>query len=448
MRRINPKSLTVLLGLAIGSTPAGAVEINTLLQTVDYALTHNRMLAANASSLEGANARIDGAAGRLLPRLDVSTGVNRTDAPGDYFGIKLNQQRITAADFVPAHLNNPGYITNYQTRVDLTMPIYQGGALWAGRERAEHQAGASRSGHQFVRQQVIYRTISSYVRARQAMAQVEAVEAALSAARKRYQDARAMRQRGMLIDSDVMDAHVHLLRTEVRLKQAGNARERSMDELRLVMGLDQADFVSTDLEASLKQPVFQLAEAMESALVSRPDLQALEQRQQAARAALTQVKAAFRPQVNLFATQQWNADTPALKNGNSMVGASVSMNIFSGGSDRAEERVASTELASLEMQIADLRQQIRNEVAEAWRRLEESQLRRDSEREALKQSAESLRIKSLRYQQGLATTADLLDAQAQADDAQIASISAGYDVVIAEAALWLAVGRLDPEVIR
>ena len=257
-----------------------------------------------------------------------------------------------------------------------------------------------------------------------------------------------MHQRGMLIDSDVMDAHVHLLRTGVRLKQAENNLANSREQLRLVMGLDGSDLVATETEAGLKRPEFGLDQGVEMALAARPDLQALEARQRAAEAAVGQVKAAFRPQVNLFATQQWNASTPALKNGGNMVGAMVSMNLFSGGSDRAEERAAHARLASLEMQLAELKQQISHQVAEAWRQLGESRLRRESEAEALSQSRESLRIKSLRYQQGLATTADLLDAQAQADNAQIASISAGYDVIISEAALWLAVGGLDVEVIQ
>lgn len=438
----------LILGTGFTSPIATAAEIGTLGQAVDYALTHNRMLVANAGLLDGAHARVDSATGRLLPRLDVSTGVNRTDSPLDYFGTKLNQRKITAADFVPAQLNNPGFITNYRSRIDLTMPVYQGGALWAGRERAGYEADASHHGHAYMRQQVIYATISAYVQVRRVQAHVEAAEAALGAAEKRYRDAQRMHERGMLIDSDVMDTHVHLLRTQVRLEQAGNNYARSLDELRLVMGLDGADLLHTDGEAGLQEPAFSLAKAMESALSARPDLQALEQRQQAARAALAEVRAAFRPQVNLFATQQWNAATPSLKNGNSMVGASVSMNIFSGGSDRAEVRAASAELASLEMQVADLRQQIGNEVAEARRRLEEARLRRDNEEQALKQSVESLRVKALRYRQGMATTADLLDAQARADDARIAGISAGHDVIVAEAGLWLAVGALDVEVIR
>jgi len=436
----------VAVGLLASSATAG--EITTLRQSVEYALTHNRLLAADSSSVEQAHARVDGVSGRLLPRLDVSTGVSRTDSPGDYFGIKLNQQKITAADFAPARLNSPGFINNYRTRIDLTMPIYHGGALWAGKMQAMHQADSSSFNHSFMQQQVIYQTIAAYVRVRQSSAQIKAMESAVAAAEKRHQDTQAMRERGLLIDSDVMDAHVHLLRTTLKLQQARNTYARSRDELQRVMGMDQSAGLSADEEVHLNEPRLTLQQAIESALVTRPDLKALEESYQAAKAAISQSDAAFRPHLNLVAAQEWNASTPTLRNPNTMVGAIVSMNIYSGGSDQAKQRAAVAKLVSLEMKIGDRKQQIHNEVAHALRMLDETRLRHQSESEALKQSVESLRIKSLRYKQGLATTTDLLDAQLQVDTSRLASIHAKHDVTIARAGLLLAVGTLNEEIIR
>lgn len=131
-----------------------------------------------------------------------------------------------------------------------------------------------------------------------------------------------------------------------------------------------------------------------------------------------------------------------------MIGATVSMNLFAGGSDRAKQRAAMAKLVSLEMKISDYKQQIRNEVAHAFRMLEESRLRYQSESEAFKQSQESLRIKSLRYKQGLATTTDILDAQLQVDNSRLASIEARYDETIARAGFLLATGTLNEEIIQ
>jgi len=425
-----------------------AVEINTLKESVAYAMAHNRLLAADVSSIEQARAGQDIAKGQFIPRIDLSTAAVRTDAPGDYFGLRLNQRRITAADFSPAILNNPGYINNYQTRLNISMPIYQGGALWAGKKQADHQAEAAALSHDAMRQQVIYQTITAYVQTRAAYAAIHAMQTAVNAAEKRYQDTQALQKRGVLLSSDVMDAHVHLLRSRLQLKQANNAYAQANDALQRVLGLAGGTTLNIKEEPHLTVAEWRQDKAVEQAMLLRPDLKALTEAYQASQASVDASMAAFRPRIDLVAGQQWNAATPALKNRNSMIGATVSMNLFAGGADKARTRVSRAKQIALELQLADHKQQIHNEVSHAWRMLDESKARQSSEGEALKQSQESLRIKSLRYQQGLSKTSDLLDAQLLVDRTRLSSIRARYDVTIAQAALQLAVGALNEGVIR
>jgi len=395
-----------MIAVIMATANVHAAEITSLRQSVAYALHNNRLLAADASSVEQAKAGQDQAYGNFMPRIDWSTGVVRTDSPSNYFGTKLNQRKITAAAFNPTFLNNPGYINNYQSRLNLSMPIYQGGALWAGKKQADHQLEASSLNHDF------------------------------------------MQQRGVLIDSDVMDAHVHLLRTRLKLKQAENAYASAMDHLQRVLGLADNTHVAASEEPALADRRFGLKDAVAKALSMRSDMKGLEQSHQALQAGVDATKAAFLPHVSLVAGQEWNASTLSLKNRNTMIGATVSMNLFAGGSDRAKMRATQAKLTALELQISDHKQQIRNEVANAWRMLDESRARDESEHEALKQSEESLRIKSLRYEQGLTKTSDLLDAQSLVDQTRLSAIGAKYDVTISKAALLFAMGMLSEEVIQ
>jgi len=427
---------------------AEAGEIITLKDSVAYALAHNRLLAADGSAIEQARAGQDMAQGRFMPRVDMSTGVVRTDAPSSYFSTRLNQQKITAADFNPSFLNNPGYINNYQTRLNVRMPIYQGGALWAGKARANHQVEASVFEHATMQQQIIYQTITAYVQTRASYAAIYAMQAAVNAAEKRYKDTQALQKRGVLIESDVMDARVYVLRSRVKLKQADNSYAQSRDALQRVLGLDSDTPLKAKAEPHLVVQKSTLDQAVEQAMALRPDLKALQEVYQASQAEVDATNAAFRPHVDLVAGQEWNASTLSLKNHNTMVGATVSMNLFAGGTDRARTRASRAKRIVLELKLADHKQQIRNEVANAWRMLDESRARDASEREALKQSEESLRIKALRYQQGLSKTSDLLDAQLQVDTTRLSSIRARYDITIARAALQRAVGALDEGVIQ
>ncbi len=427
---------------------APAAEITSLKQSLALALEHNRSLAVAVSRLDKAEAEADAMTGRMLPRIDVSSGVLRTDSPLGYFGSRIQQGRITAADFNPATLNHPGYINNYQSRLGLSMPIFAGGALWAGRAKARHLADAGALDVAFRRQQLIYQTIAIYIQVLQSRARLDAGKKAVQAAEKRWGDAKSLQKRGMAINSDVMDAHVHLLRSEVALQEARSAYADSIETLRLVLGQRQSLKVSGLQEPHLNISTLDLKTLLDGAVEQRADLQAQRKELQAAEAASRESRAAYLPKVNLMAAQEWNNATFGLKNRNSTIGATVSMNLFAGGADKARVRAADAERIALELQIEDKQQQIKNEIRQAWRSLNTAEQRYHSENMALKQTSESLRIKALRHAQGLEKTSDMLDAQVGMDASRVAQIRARYDVMIARAALLLASGTLTEEVVQ
>jgi len=438
----------LILTALLVPTFASAAEVSNLKDSVAYALEHNRMLAVSSHGVEKAEAMVDMATGRMLPRVDISTGFSRTNSPLGSFGSKLQQQSITAADFSPAALNQPGYVNNYQSRLGLTMPIFSGGANWAARAGARHQADASSLEYKFHQQQVIYQTIAAYAHSRAALAQVNARANAVKAAEKRWQDAEAMKKRGMAIKSDVMDAHVHVLRSQVALGEAESAYEASLESLRMILGMEESSSLNASSEPSLSFSIESTDQLLEKLDERRADLLALENRLDAAGNRRFQHQASYLPRVDFMAAQEWNNEKFGLRNRNAMVGINVTMNLFSGGEDLAKVRAATAEQVSIEYQLADKRQQTANEIRQAVRGLRLAEQRFESESEALKQTAESLRIKSLRHAQGLEKTSDLLDAQVNADASEMAHIRAKYDLTIAKAALLLAAGTLDEEVVQ
>ncbi len=425
-----------------------AAETLSLKDSVAFALQHNRMLAAADAQTKAAEAQADAATGGLLPRLDVSTGFFRTNSPLNAFGTKLQQQGVSTADFNPTLLNNPDYINNYQTRLSLSMPLFAGGANWAARAAATSQAQAARYQYAFQQQQLIFQTIAAYVQTRQALAQVEAQKQAVRAATNRWHDAQALKKRGIAIESDVMDAHVYVLRNQVALEQARAHYQDSLEKLRLVLGMDK------NTPITLNEPVIQfdmhtnLDELLAKAYANRADYLALQSSVEAADAGKRQAQAGYYPHVNLMANKEWNSDTFGLKHDNNTIGINISMNLFAGGASSAQTRAAESKRVMARLQLEDKRQQIANEIRQAWRGLHIAQQRLQSENEALKQTLESLRIKALRQKQGLEKTSDLLDAQARADASKVAQIQAKYDDMIAKAALLLAAGTLHEGVVQ
>ncbi|MDX8382002.1 MAG: TolC family protein [Ghiorsea sp.] len=428
---------------------ASAIEQKTSLKiSVAYALEHNRSLVATANNVDAAQAQVSAANGLFLPRVDVATGVYRSNSPLSTFGTKLLQERVATSDFAPALLNNPDYINNYQSRLGLTMPLYKGGENYAIRNKATANTAEIELKLQFKKQQVIYQTIITYIQVRQALAKVEAQTQAIKAAEQRLRDAKALKKRGMAIQSDVMDANVYLLRNQLALDDVNNQFENSLEALHLVLGMPSQQKLGELEQPRIRNIQTSLEKLLATANQNRADLLALIQQGEAASATSKQAQSGYLPHVNLTAAREWNGDTLGLRNGNNTVGLTVSMNLFAGGGDSANIHAAESARISLSLQQHDKEQQIANEIRQAWRSLKTAKRKLSNEAEAYKQTTESLRIKALRHQQGLEKTTDLLASQVRADQARVSLIRATYDTMIAKAALFLAAGTLTQGVVQ
>lgn len=435
----------LILSGIMGGASAAAAESLTLQQSVAMALKQNRLLAADQYRVDMARAGMDEANGYLLPRVDASYSAMRSNSPMTVFGSKLLQKRVTNADFVPATLNHPAAINNYQPKLTLSMPLYQGGALWAGRRQAEQGGAATGSQHEWMRQQLMFQTIQTYMAWLNASAQLQAAEKTLEASGRYLNNVVSMHKRGLLIESDVMDAEVHRLQSEVRVNQSRNAVAESRDMLARLTGVDAEQLTEPVAAPEFQQPQLSGEALTAAAMESRPDLKALQAQLEASRAGVDKARSSFLPHVAVQATQEWNNANPSVRNGNATVSAVVSMNIFAGGSDRAVVSRQEADAARLSLELDDKRQQIGNEVRDALRQLTEAQKRSKTEARAMKQAEESLRITELRHLQGLEKTSDLLNAQSRADMARAEAIRAGYDVSVAKAQLMLFAGRLGEE---
>jgi outer membrane protein TolC len=425
--------------------PPGSLSIK---DTVIMALEGNRSLRIAEEQRDGIRATAEAATGRLLPRINASYGVSRTDSPINVFGSKLLQKRFTASDFTLSSLNNPGTINNYHTDISIIVPVYQGGALWAGKHAGDASAKSAEWQYMAQRQMTILHVIETFSLLRESQAERRATEQALVAARDHLAETQALKRRGLAITSDVMDARSHMLEAEVALESASHAVTSTQEKLQRLLGLPPGAPLSTSGTIELALPDQSPDEWLEAAIRSQPELQAAKHRLDAARAHTDVARAPFRPAVNLQATEEWNSNTAMPKNANASIAAEVRLNLFSGGTDRARLHAARAVSTARELELEDIAQAIHNEVLSSWRRLQEAKNRLVASKQVLRQNMESLRIRKLREQQGLERSSDVLDAQSRADQARAKAIRARYALIIAKARLLASAGQLTPEVVR
>jgi len=419
-----------------------------LYRAVGLALQQNRVLASERASADVAHARVKQYQGMLMPRVSASSSAARSNSPMNTFSYKLLQQHLQPSDLSTFTLNNPSYVTNYQTKLTVEAPIYEGGALWAGKDRAEQMADAADSGVRANTQQLIFQVVRAYAQVFEADTQKSAAKSALDAARHHLKTTRIMAQKGTAIKSDVMDAEVSALNAKIRLHRIENRREKAMDQLRRLLGLGVSSPLRLTRSPSIPAVSDSPKKLVTQAQARRPDLIALQKRLEASRASISEARADFMPHVGVMATQEWNNNTLAPKNPNTTIAGKVTFNLFAGGSDKAAWDAAQAQHVRLQYQLEDKKQEIHDEIMDAWRSMQEAASRAAEQQQALDQARESLRIHALRYRHGLERVTDLLSAQARMDHARASAIHARFDTIISTAHLMLAAGTLTPEAVH
>jgi len=429
--------------------PATPLSLN-LQQAVKQALQNNRLLLAENARLDEAIATAQQANGGLIPRLNAASAVTRSNSPMNSFGAKLLQQRFTTADFALANLNSPSYLTNYRNSLTLEAPLYQGGRMWAAKERAKQTEQATRNEVALARQQLTFAVIQAYTNVLRLQSREKAAQSAHAAADSHLQQTTALLDRGIGIQSDTLDAQAHVSDTQLALIQTHNTRLRAMDELRRLLGLEPPSTAdAVNLQAVPDLQLRDISEDMpaDPLIAQHPRIAALERQLEASRAGISEASAGMRPNVGLVAVQEWNNTSIAPGHPNTSIGAELSFNLFAGGSDIAARRAAEARFAHLQYQLQDERQVLRNQLTDAWRQLHEAAEAASARQKTLRQSAESLRIQKLRFEQGLERNTDVLDAHTRNDHAVANAIDARFNLIISRAALLLAAGRLTPEVL-
>ena len=175
-----------------GSAPPKRISLE---DAITIALHDNRSLRAAAFGTEAAQAEIGVARGAMIPRLDAGENFSYTDNPVQVFSDLLLQQDFSQRDFALDQLNHPGFLSNFQSQVRLSFPLFAGGRLIAAYRAAGFAADAEHWQAIQTRQGVEFAVIQAYYTAVLAEQRVAVVDRALAAARAHLKrDTRSVRR--------------------------------------------------------------------------------------------------------------------------------------------------------------------------------------------------------------------------------------------------------------
>ncbi|MGD8496364.1 MAG: TolC family protein [Gemmatimonadales bacterium] len=371
----------------------------------------------------------------LLPAVDVGAGYARSADPVFAFGTKLRQERFGQADFAVDALNRPDPINDWTMDVGVRWNLLDPTA-WAGRSAAGSRAEAAGWEEAWSRDRTTFATRALYFAAVGADAALEVAEAEEAAARATRDLFRRRREAGLLTDADVLSAEAELRSAEARRLGARRDRDRAREDLALQLGWD-VDRVPVPVDTLGAPPPSAGAPAAlpaGSSVAPRADLRALAAASDAAGADATRAGVSFLPRVEGFAGWQSHADRAFGVDGSDWtVGVALRWTVFSGLGRFAARRRAVEAREIARIRQADALRTARAEVVQARRDVSASWSGLEATRAAASAADEARQLMTRRFEEGLATPADLLQAEARAAEARGREVQAlvTYNVALA-----------------
>lgn len=437
MRYAVPCLMTLLLGSPV------AAEVLTLdaEKAAELALEASHRRAAAESRVDAAAERARAADARRLPTLDLEAGVaRRSSVPEAAFPESVPD--------IGGFVLFPSIENTYRTGVVVSQRLWTGGAISQSREAAHHDESAAEAEAETVAADLRFEARTAYWNAVAAAAALDAARAEVERAGRLLEDARALRAAGMAVRADELGAEARLAAAEVRVieaeAEAANrlAGLRSLLDLPSGAGIELAESISR-----LPAGPPALGTLIADAASNRPELAVLTARRDALASRSAAAAGPQRPQVSLAA--RWDVARPNERylpledawNSSWSVGVVAGWQVFDGGRVGAEAAAVDAERAALQADLGELGRRIALEVENGRRNLEAAVAAERAAAAAVAAAAARESDGRDRYASGVATVSEVLDAQAELADAELALVRARSSAWVADAGLRRAVGR-------
>ena len=436
MKKINKLTFIFAIVLFGMNVQAQEKKVLTLNEAVKLGLENSKNLKIDAAKVQEATANFLEAKNNRLPSLKVS-GTALALANADV-NLKILPPSQNGGKAVKA---NSAFLAN----VSASMPIYAGGKIKYGIQSAEYLIEAAKLNAENNQVQIAYNIAQAYNNLFKANQAIQVLTENLASSEKRDQTFLKLENNGVIARNDRLKANLQTSNLELQLLEAENNFKIATINMDLLLGLPE----STEIEipenyiqdSSLMEPVsYYVAEAFKN----RKDLQALDYQKKSSQLSIKSAKAESLPTLALtggyIAAEVPNVLT-VLNAANIGVGINYNIdNLWKKNSSllRAEAR---DEQLSLSGDL--MNDQIKLEINRDYQNAVYAQKRIAIYEKASLQADENYRVTKNKYDNGLATITELLDA----DSAQIVThvnvINAKADAALAYRKLLQSTGTLN-----
>ncbi|PSB46205.1 transporter [Chroococcidiopsis cubana CCALA 043] len=380
----------------------------TFQQALDLAQRNSTQLREARLNVQRSQAQLRQALAAEYPRLNLGAGVTNTG--NNIFSEEPEPSFLQQLTGSQTDTNN----TRVTGNLSLSYDLFTSGLRPANIRAAEEQLRFNQLDLERTQEELRLNVANDYYELQRADENVRIQRSSVNNAQASLRDAQALEQAGVGTRFAVLQAQVQLAQATQRLTDALSQQRIARRQIATRINLNDSIVVTAaDPVAVAGQWNFSLEDSIVLAFRNRAELeQQLAQRninEQQRRAALAQLG----PQISLAAQYNLNDtfdDGTNFQDGYSL-GGNLNLSLFDGGEARARARQEEADIAIAETNFAGQRNQIRFEVEQAFSQLQSNLENIQTTSVALEQSREALRLARLRFQAGVGTQTEVIDAE-------------------------------------
>lgn len=431
--------LTGVLALLVLAVPVPAAlaqgqggGLFTVLEHVHQ--THPRLLAERAG-LEKSEAYLREQTGDLLPTLSARASATGSLTEPGAFG-SLNGETGDVG-------------------LELSQPLYRGGSTMARIREAEDFAQIQEENYRRAENDVLLEAVRAYIALVRDDGRVRLRENNIINLEKHLESEKTRFDLGANTSTDVNRAKARLAATRAEAQRARGDLAAGVADYVRVTGRQPPDTDGISLPRAVLTDYLPALASREAALEAAgkisPDILAAQLEENANKQAQRAIKGEYYPAVTLTGQTQ-RTFKPVFAPGidyqdQSRIVLEASIPLYKGGRTTARLDQARHDGNRLRMQVMDARRDVTRRVTTAWENLQTAQAEADARQ--VQVEAETLALDGVKAEFGLGgrTSLDVLDAEQEKLDAELALLSARHDVILAEFDLLAATGQMTWDVL-
>lgn len=426
-----------LFALALAATSISGQEQRTLTldEAVRLGIQNSKNLKIEAAKIQEAAAHVLEAENRRLPSLKVSGST-----------LALANADVSLKIMPPSENGNstPKANSAFFGNVAASLPLFSGGRIKYGIESAQYLMEAAKLSAENDRSAIAYNISQAYNNLFKARQAIRVLEENLTASAKRDESFLRLENNGVIARNDRLKANLQTSNIELQLLEARNDYTIAVINMDLLLGLPENTQIEADPDYAAEEiENAPLAYYLDAAGANRKDLQALDYQQKAAALGIKSARAESLPTVALTGGYV-AADVPGILTvmNAANIGVSIQYNIDNVWKKNASLMEAQARAQQLSATGEMMNDQIKLEVNRDYQNADYARRRIAVFEKAASQANENYRVTKNKFDNGLASITELLDADAAQISANVSVLNARADAALANRKLRQTAGIL------